>query len=430
MDNILKELTEQYNHILLNESSCIIASLDKNGYILSANTALRNLLECDLNGKNFIDFLVQNSKSVFMRMLSKTANNNLENSANLHIIKSAYSMPISVKSWIFKTKSNNYILYAEPLPAVGEEQAKEYAIINSELAIVTRQLQKTNYELAERTAALEKVNRQLEEEIAERKKVEKELAQKRLLELQIAAEIQKNLLIGKKPNNFPGIDIEAVTIASQTVDGDFYDFFVFDDDVLDIVIGDVMGKGVPACLIGAANRFEVQKAIANLFFKAKECYPPSPVDIVQVMHTEFTPKLIELDSFVTLNYSRFDMQKKQLIYVDCGHSKTIHFKANEQKCEMLAGRNVPLGIRKSEKYKEYTIPFLKDDLFFFYSDGLIDAENNEHEIFGEDRIMDTICNLSHLSAKKIVAEVMQIISNFTLQEGSRDDLTIIAAKIL
>src|SRR5207249_6144934 len=62
------------------------------------------------------------------------------------------------------------------------------------------------------------------------------------------------LLLGQPPQHLPGVRVAALTIPSQQIDGDFYDFFEYDDQHLDIVVGDVMGKGVPAALFRSEER--------------------------------------------------------------------------------------------------------------------------------------------------------------------------------
>ena len=84
------------------------------------------------------------------------------------------------------------------------------------------------------------------------KRAEEELARARKREVGIGAKIQQTLLLGQPPKNLTGMRVGALTIPSQQIDGDFYDFFQHTDTCLDVVVGDVMGKGVPAALLGAA----------------------------------------------------------------------------------------------------------------------------------------------------------------------------------
>src|SRR5215471_15363956 len=75
-----------------------------------------------------------------------------------------------------------------------------------------------------------------------------ELAQARQREVEIGAKIQQTLLLGQPPQHLPRVRMAALTIPSQQIDGDFYDFFQHSDQCVDVVVGDVMGKGIPAAL--------------------------------------------------------------------------------------------------------------------------------------------------------------------------------------
>ena len=81
--------------------------------------------------------------------------------------------------------------------------------------------------------------------------------------MDIGARIQQTLLLGAPPNVLPFADVDALSVPSQQVGGDFYDFFVHGQDCLDVVVGDVMGKGVPAALLGAGSRATSPEPSAN-----------------------------------------------------------------------------------------------------------------------------------------------------------------------
>ena len=96
------------------------------------------------------------------------------------------------------------------------------------------------------------------------RRVEAELAKVREHELETASRIQQTLLMGTPPINFRGMEIANWSIPSQKVDGDFYDFIVIDSQCLDIVVGDVMGKGIASALLGAALKSYFLRVIHEL----------------------------------------------------------------------------------------------------------------------------------------------------------------------
>ena len=101
----------------------------------------------------------------------------------------------------------------------------------------------------------------ISEDITERKRAQEELARAREQEVEIGFKIQQTLLLDQPPRDVPGVRVAALTIPSQRIDGDFYDFFKHRDDCLDVIVGDVMGKGIPAALLGAATKSHFLQAL-------------------------------------------------------------------------------------------------------------------------------------------------------------------------
>ncbi len=130
-----------------------------------------------------------------------------------------------------------------------------------------------------------------------------------------------------------------------------------------------MGKGVPAALMGAATKTQLVRAIAVL----KSAGLPDPEQIITQVHRLMTPQLLSLESFVTLCYARFDLARRQIIFVDCGHTRILHHRCAAGACVALQGDNVPLGFSATEEYRQVTSGFGAGDRFLFYSDGVTEA---------------------------------------------------------
>ncbi len=256
-----------------------------------------------------------------------------------------------------------------------------------------------------------------------------ELAQARQREVEIGAKIQQTLLLGQPPPDLPGARLAALTIPSQQIDGDFYDFFQHHDQRLDIVVGDVMGKGVPAALFGAAIKSHFLRALSHLISSAKHGKLPVPEEIVTLVHAEVTRQFIGLESFTTLCYARFDLERRQVDFVDCGHTKTVHFRRHTGMCETLQGENMPLGFSEREIYKQISVPFEVGDVFFFYSDGVTEAKSETGEFFGEDRLVELIRANSQLEPEELIDRVRMAVVAFSHSETFADDLTCVAVKI-
>ncbi|HNB71554.1 MAG TPA: SpoIIE family protein phosphatase [Acidobacteriota bacterium] len=268
--------------------------------------------------------------------------------------------------------------------------------------------------------------------IIENERLQQEALKSEMLrqEVEIGHTIQKTLLFGQPPSYFPGLQISALTIASQLIDGDFYDFLVNSPTCLDFTIGDVMGKGIPAALVGAALKNQILRSIHQLVLRDKhQAVLPGLDEILTLVHDLIVPNLIELERFVTIHYGRFDLASQQFSFVDCGHTRTVHFRRETGTCHFLAGDNVPLGFLKHEVYETTTVSFQPGDIFCFYSDGITETRSQEGELFGEDRLAAIIQTQADFPPKVILRLVHHQLLSFAESETFGDDLTCVLIKI-
>ena len=228
-------------------------------------------------------------------------------------------------------------------------------------------------------------------DISERRAAEQTLREdKQLLEeaqqreLQTGFEIQRSLLIGELPG-IAGTDIAAYAEPSRGIDGDFYAFTRFRPDCFELLVGDVMGKGVPAALVGAAVRTTYNQAVTELVASARGGALPAPACIVNALHERLTPRLIELDTFVTLALYRFDLADGRLAFVNAGHTPGLLL-GRSGAVERLLGENLPLGVLEGERYVEAARPVRVGETLLAYSDGITEARDAEDAEFGEERL--------------------------------------------
>jgi serine phosphatase RsbU (regulator of sigma subunit) len=260
---------------------------------------------------------------------------------------------------------------------------------------------------------------------AERKKaIELHAAHER--ETRIGFEIQQTLLLDPLPADLPGLRVAALTVPSRQVDGDFYHFYRHENGSLDVIVADVMGKGIPAALLAAATKSHFLKALVRLLGTARGGGLPEPKDIVTLAHAEMGPHLIELESFVTLCYARIDPNRGTLDLVDCGHTGLIHRHARAGVCETVHGDNLALGMREGEVFEQLNIPFETGDLLLLFSDGITETRNSNGELFGEGRLVQCIQANSGLSPEDLVREIRRAAFAFSGAEVPGDDLTCVA----
>jgi serine phosphatase RsbU (regulator of sigma subunit) len=247
-------------------------------------------------------------------------------------------------------------------------------------------------------------------------------------EVEIGSKIQQTLLTETPPANLKGIRIAAASISSERIDGDFYDFIEYGEDCFDLVIGDVMGKGIPAALVGAATKNSFLRAVGSLQ-ASENNLRPSTEKIVTFVSRQVTPKLIRFESFVTACYTRFDLRAGEVAFVDCGHTKTIHWRAADGRISLLEGENLPLGFVEDEVFREKTARIAPADILFFYSDGVTETKDPQGELFGDLRLQEFIRQNAGMEPGRLISALLDYLNKFSNVAKFNDDLTCIAVKI-
>ncbi len=256
---------------------------------------------------------------------------------------------------------------------------------------------------------------------------ELELARER--EADLGFRIQQTLLLDPPPSDVPGLTVAASTLPSQRVDGDFYAFINHQDQVLDVIIGDVMGKGILAALLGAATKAHILKALGDLAGSGAPRALPRPKDIVMLAHAGVARHLIELESFVTLCYARFDMLERRLDFVDCGHTGIILAKAQTGETELLHGNNLPLGVREGEIYEQISVPLGPGDTLLLFSDGITDARDGKSKSFGLERLVALVKKHGTLEPRELIAAIGVAVRGFSSGARPSDDQTSVALHV-
>lgn len=261
-----------------------------------------------------------------------------------------------------------------------------------------------------------------------RKTAERQLAVARAKEIDIGSRIQQNLLLGKPPVDFRSVEVFAHSIPSQKVDGDFYDFYKHNERCFDLVVGDVMGKGVAAALLGAAVKSQILHAIQEL--KSQTCgAPPRLRDILAFVQTKVTQQLIDLGKFVTLCYARFCLEENKAEIINCGHPRAIHYRAADRRCDLISGNNLPVGVIGDESFTETTIDFHRGDMILFYSDGLTESRSKEGEFYGEARLADFVKTNRRMPLQAFGDALYHHIQCFAEGGSSKDDRTCVAVRL-
>jgi serine phosphatase RsbU (regulator of sigma subunit) len=180
-------------------------------------------------------------------------------------------------------------------------------------------------------------------------------------ELRRASEVQTGLLPQAAPD-VPGYELAAAWVPARTVGGDFYDWQVQADGSLSLVIGDVMGKGMPAALLMATLRAALRPVLA--------AHPPATA--LRLVERALTEDLERAESFATLFLVHLDPQRHVARYVDAGHGLAAVARADGSLEETGPG-DLPLGVMRDPVIREREVALGPGDTLILYSDGLTDA---------------------------------------------------------
>lgn len=247
---------------------------------------------------------------------------------------------------------------------------------------------------------------------------------------ELRARIQETLLHAEAPRAIGPLGIAVRTISSQHMDGDFYDILTHAEGVFDVVVGDVMGKGTTAALVGAATKHHIVQTAITLLAQAGAAdgpsEAPSPQAIVQRVHEEVTPRLIDLERFVTLVYVRFEDGGRRMRFVNCGHTRALFYHHANGEISFLEGENTALGVIESERYRECVARIEPGDLLLLYSDGVTEAQSIKGAFFGETRLQGLVQRWAPAGPAAVVDRIEQEVRAFTGDRRLADDVTCIA----
>jgi sigma-B regulation protein RsbU (phosphoserine phosphatase) len=241
-------------------------------------------------------------------------------------------------------------------------------------------------------------------------------------ELEVARKIQQSIV----PRKFPAfperkdIDLYAEMIPAKDVGGDFYDFFLIDDERLGFVIGDVSGKGVPAALFMAVSK-TLLKATALKGGPPEECLQ----QINHVLHLESVSAM-----FVTIFYGILNTRTGEVDYCNGGHNPPYILRADGgvEMAESTGG--LVLGAMRNTAYNAKKMTLQAGEGVFLYTDGVTEAMNHDNEQFSEERLEERLKAGRNTALPNIVGNVVEAVKTFADGAPQADDITILALRYL
>ena len=240
------------------------------------------------------------------------------------------------------------------------------------------------------------------------------------VELSLAATIQSNIL----PSNFPpypnrrDFDIYASMDAAKEVGGDFYDFYLLDDDRFAFLVADVSGKGIPAALFMMRAKMTI-KTLAE-----------SGAD-VHVILSKANEKLCEENEagmFVTTWLGIVDMKTGVLSYANAGHNHPLLRRGQGTFNYLKTQSNFILAGMDGAIYHKNEIQLLPGDELFLYTDGVTEATNKCQEMFGDSRLVDALNSVFEETAESRCMTVKRAIDGFVGDAEQFDDITMLSVR--
>ncbi|NIR06611.1 MAG: SpoIIE family protein phosphatase [Candidatus Aminicenantes bacterium] len=242
-------------------------------------------------------------------------------------------------------------------------------------------------------------------------------------ELEIAWNVQKSLLPGKVPD-IPGFDIAGMCKPAKEVGGDYYDFIPLGKNKLAMIIGDVSGKGISASFYMTLTKGFVQSYMSG---------NTSPKAVL-IKINELIYKTMDRRSFVTMFIAVLDWELKKIVCARAGHNPVLHYSAKSGESIMVKPEGIALGLRKtrafSQTLQEYELQLENNDWLILYTDGFIEAVDNDSNEFGEKGLIQAVKENPQISSQSMMETIFDKVRYFSGLNVQHDDMTIITLKVV
>ena len=269
------------------------------------------------------------------------------------------------------------------------------------------ELENLSLVMADMEQSLADYGEHLQRVTAERERINTELA--------LATRIQADMM----PNVFPAfpdrtdVDIYAYIKPAREVGGDFYDFFLIDDEHLCMIIGDVAGKGIPAALFMMA----VKIILGTQVISGK-----SPAAVLEATNAMIYPSNRE-EMFATVWLGILDLTNGRLRAVSAGHEYPILRESGGEYKLLKDKHGFVVGALENVKYREYEIMMKPGTRLFVYTDGVPEAVDAQDNMFGTARMVDVLNQDPDASPETVLNSMQEAVESFAGEAPQFDDMT-------
>ena len=238
--------------------------------------------------------------------------------------------------------------------------------------------------------------------------------QERQLErdLAMAREVQLRLLPPEAPSH-PHAETAVRFLPARSIGGDLYDFIDYGPNRTAIVLGDVSGKAAPAALFAA---------LVSGIMRSAAQQQPGPADMLVHLNDALQERKLE-SQYVTLLFALWNDENQTLQVANSGAVQPVFCRAGDSLTVKAEG--FPLGMFPNATYEEFNVATQPGDVIVFVSDGILDAENDNDEMYGEEQLSRLLCASRDLPAGEIAEAILADVTRFQGGKDRFDDETII-----
>ena len=243
-------------------------------------------------------------------------------------------------------------------------------------------------------------------------------------ELSMAREVQARFIPNVPPQRGP-LELAGAWIPARTVSGDYYDFIEHRDRMLDIVVGDISGKGISAALMMAGLQ-------ASLRSQALDPTLDGSPDRLSRLMSRLNVYLCHStapERFATLFICTFHMETSRLNYCCAGHNPPLLLRKDSDDITLLESGGCPIGLFPEVEYEESSVRVDPGDLFAVYTDGITDALNAADEDFGEARLRQVLSRNRNRPSEDILDRILASVRDFSLGVEQFDDQTAVIGRV-
>ena len=242
--------------------------------------------------------------------------------------------------------------------------------------------------------------------------------QERQLEKDIAMarEVQLRLLPTEPPQH-TNVEMAVRFLPARTIGGDLYDFLEYGPTESAIVLGDVSGKAAPAALFAA---------LVSGIMRAAAAQQAEPAAMLALLNDAMQERKLE-SQYVTMLFTLWNDDTRTLQVANSGAVPPVFCRAGQ--FQPVKAEGFPLGMFPDVTYEEFSIATQPGDVIVFVSDGIGDAENEQEEMYGEDRLAELLCASRNLPAGEIAEAILADVTRFQGTHDRFDDETIIVLRV-